>query len=283
MAIPSRGYGFEPQTSVEHTRFKSEYFSGTNTRIYFGDLWMDEITSFDFTLQEQVAPIFGYASFTFDRVARGSRQIQGTFRINFRESGYLNVVMQHLSQRKRKSTNPYHQAFEAEQWKKGLTADHLVNDKSNFEALAEEFESSLWGEGNNDSVKKAANRKDKETHFYPKYAEYDAKSGGVTHDDEISQRELAEDGFSIMIGYGPVNEDGSQKATDAAHTLTGVHLTGVRQVIQGDGMPIEEEYSFIAKDLDANIARGKSATKKKTAPTKRDPAKEVPGYRPIQN
>ncbi|MDK2600704.1 hypothetical protein QO179_24730 [Bacillus stercoris] len=42
-------------------------------------------------------------------------------------------------------------------------------------------------------------------------------------------------------------------AAESAHSLVGVQLTGVSQMIGGDGNPIQEQYTFIAKDLDRNV------------------------------
>lgn len=57
----------------------ANYYSGTDIRIYFGDNWIDEIVEIEWTMQEQLAPIYGFASYTWDKVARGNRFVQGSF------------------------------------------------------------------------------------------------------------------------------------------------------------------------------------------------------------
>lgn len=83
---------------VEYQQFPEEFFSGADVVIYFGDVWLADITSLQFTLIEPVRPIYGYASYTWDAVKRGTRLIQGRFSIAFREAGYLYRVLDHIGQ-----------------------------------------------------------------------------------------------------------------------------------------------------------------------------------------
>lgn len=100
MAAP-RGIRYDRtiDSSVEYQLFPEEYFSGADVSIYFGDVWLDDLTSLSFGIQEVVRPIYGYASHTWDYVMRGSRQVAGRFTIAFREAGYLNnLVLDHIAQ-----------------------------------------------------------------------------------------------------------------------------------------------------------------------------------------
>jgi hypothetical protein len=65
----------------ENNLFIEEYFSGTDTRIYIDDEEQTEIGYIAYSLQEQLKPIYGYASNTFDDVAIGSRIVSGTLKI----------------------------------------------------------------------------------------------------------------------------------------------------------------------------------------------------------
>ena len=229
------GYDFVRPT-VEYKRFNEEYFAGADVRIYFGDIWVDEITRLEFTMQENVAPIYGYASYTWDAVARGTRQIQGTFSINFKESYYLFSVLNKLSEKLKSSSS---QMFNKKTFTEGVTIEHLLSKAghSSFDALADEFERSLWGESKNSSIKKETDNRSKDSYFYP----------ASNHED------LREHGFDIIITYGPYNEKGGSSVAGTAESLIGVQLTGVSKVISQDGRPVEEQYSFIAKDFNARI------------------------------
>jgi hypothetical protein len=235
------GYEYGKNSTTEYQRFKSEYFTGADIRIYFGDIWVDEITSLQFTLQEQVAPIYGYASYTWDKVARGARSIQGSFTVNFKESYYLQAVLNSLSS-KMKGNSKSTPMFDTKQWKDGVDIEHLI---SSFDVVADEFEKSFWGEG---LLTSQSSKKNKGTYFYPNIG-----NDGGSEVLSLNQSELADSGFNILIGYGPMNEKDGMKASETAHSLIGVQLTGVSQLIGGDGQPIAEQYTFIAKDLDGNV------------------------------
>ena len=84
--------------NIEYQVFSEEYFSGSDITIYFGDVFVSEISGLEFILQEKVLPIFGYASKTFDATARGTRIVQGSFRVPFREAGYMSTIMTHLGE-----------------------------------------------------------------------------------------------------------------------------------------------------------------------------------------
>lgn len=83
--------------TIEHQLFPEEYFSGCDVTIYFGDIFVSEISGLQFELQEKVNPIYGYASKTWDAVARGSRIVTGSFKIPFREAGYLEAITSHIA------------------------------------------------------------------------------------------------------------------------------------------------------------------------------------------
>lgn len=66
--------------------------------VYFGDLWIDDLAGLEYGLQEMVRPVYGYASRTWDVFARGTRIVVGTFRLAFKEAGYLYRALDHIGQ-----------------------------------------------------------------------------------------------------------------------------------------------------------------------------------------
>lgn len=81
---------------TEYQLFPESYFSGHDVVMYFGDIWVDDITGLQFGLTEQVMPLYGYNSYTYDAALRGNRIVQGQFRIAFREAGYLYRIFEHI-------------------------------------------------------------------------------------------------------------------------------------------------------------------------------------------
>jgi hypothetical protein len=234
------GYNNQPNISTEYRRFNSDYYSGADVRIYFRDIWIDEINNLQFTLQENVAPIFGYCSTTWDKVARGTRHVQGSFTINFKESYYLHSVIERLESSMKDDDgdgNYESNGFSQDSFKEGSTIEHLLKSNgSNFDILADKFEDSLWGKSDNATINSRRDKRAKSSFFY-------------------GDGSLKDTGFNILLSYGPLNEADGRKVNETVHSLVGVQLTGVSQIIGLDGRPIEEQYQFIAKDLDANVAK----------------------------
>lgn len=69
-----------------------KYYSSLDADILFGGVFVDEVVSLNFAVQQNAMPIFGYNSYTFDDIALGSRLVQGQFTINFTEANYLSRV-----------------------------------------------------------------------------------------------------------------------------------------------------------------------------------------------
>ena len=78
-------YVFDPDRR-EKNLFKEEYFSSTDVEIYFDDKNQTEINYISFSLNEQLKPIYGYASRTWDDVAVGNRIVSGTFQMPINNS-----------------------------------------------------------------------------------------------------------------------------------------------------------------------------------------------------
>lgn len=247
------GYSYGANRTTEYRRFGSEYFAGADIRIYFGDIWIDEVTSLQFTLQEQVAPIFGYASYTWDKVARGSRYIQGAFSINFKESYYLQQVLKSLSSEVGSDNTGNTTGFNTKTWQSGLDIEALMkSNKQNFNDIADQFEESLWGASKNKDMNADIKAREQDSYFYPVFKTGVDAKGNPTYLTD-SQRNLTDNGFNILISYGPLNENNGINTPETTHSLVGVQLTGVSQIIGGDGSPVQEQYTFIAKDLDGDV------------------------------
>jgi len=86
-----------PPAPSEYTYPNSEYdkyFTVTGARMYIGNIFIDELNSVQYALQDNAVPIYGYASRYVDAYAQGRSLVQGQFTINFVTEGYLYTVMQ---------------------------------------------------------------------------------------------------------------------------------------------------------------------------------------------
>jgi hypothetical protein len=229
-------------TRVEYQIFSNEYFSGADMHIYFGDIWVDEITDISFTLQEEVLPIFGYNSYTYDTIARGKRMIQGQFTLNFTSTGYLQQVLTHADAiehalevgKQKKIVDPkYYEQYKLDEILK-------LYGKESFEQIANEYEEALWGvEEDNEN-----------TYLSPVNAPYFQRNTPM--------------GFDIRIQYGAVSEMMHHKKKEfyesnkgnafpnlTVETINGVQINGFMKTgsTSSQGAPVQETYSFIARDL----------------------------------
>jgi hypothetical protein len=237
---PMRDAYARQDNRVEYQIFSSEYFSAADVKLYFGDIWVDEVTDIQFQLQEEVMPIYGYNSYTFDTVARGKRIIQGSFAINFTSVGYLQQIMANanaifyaLEEGKKKDLikPEYYQNMRLDEILKKL-------GKDSFEQIADEYEKAIWGDEDSDELQL-------------NYADM----------PYFRQDDL---GFDIRIQYGAVSEavgyvndkfymsNKTEPPNVTVDVINGVQLTGMSKQgigVNSQGAPITEIYSFMARDL----------------------------------
>lgn len=162
---------------------KVRYYSSIDADLYFGDVFIDEITNITWQVQQNAMPIFGYNSYTFDTIATGSRIIQGQFAVNFTKANYLAEVMETMTTISRVTYG----------------IDNPATCKTFTDA---------------DNVRRRT----------PKW---DA-------------------GFDIVIGYGELK---SNNEYETYLILDCCQITGCAQSLDYNGEPVQEIYSFTARDI----------------------------------
>jgi hypothetical protein len=222
------------------------YYSGSQITVWFGNILIDDIYSIQWVRTQNKMPIYGYASQNFDAIANGTVLIQGNFVINFRQQNYMSYVM--------KSIKDLYQAYNSESnapsgnpqvWStvQNLISQHLQNgtfgpqtandiialgNSPNFFQLADDYASAVWGSA--------------------------ATQGATIAPADVEQSSDIPNGFLIQISYGaPPTSDAQttvQLMQSTTKTLNNVHLVGESQIIQVGGQPVQEQYSFIAKNTD---------------------------------
>ena len=219
---------------------KFDYYSGSQISVWFGNIFIDDIASIQWQRQQNKKPIYGYASQEFDAVANGTVIIQGSFIINFRQSGFLSMVMQEI-------TDLYN----------GLT--RVENFESVKQIIDMHLRSGTFGPQTADEIEALGNDPD----FVKLAASYenivwndeDTGPGGPTTAPDVQQAITIPTGFDILVNYGSTAGNEHSRYTDylqsASKTLLGVHLVGESQVIQVGGQSVMEQYDFIARGSDA--------------------------------
>jgi hypothetical protein len=226
----------------DYAIYPEEYFSGSDVSVYFGSEWVDEINAITFALSEYVQPLYGFNSYTYDYIQRGARLVRGSFRINFREAGYLMNIVNNAGNKKIGNISEflnnsyYKERFDVEAQKSSVlksSSDPSFWEKdakkmtaAELKSKAEDLQKAFWGE------------------------------------TEIATQKLETffpiNGFTIKIMYGSPMQMVTKKAEyDRLNDLppyttldvVDVQLTTVNQVISPDGPPVFEDYQFFAKDI----------------------------------
>lgn len=221
------------------------YHSGAQISVWFDDIWVNDISSITWQYSQEKRPLYGYASTYFDAVSRGQVIVQGSFTINFRQRDYISLVIENI-RRLEKDIKSWVSPSEAEdRWQsiRPIISSHLRNGtfgpssvediialgrSENFWETVDGYEAAIWDTLN------------EQEDFY-------------RDTPDVLQHRNFSQGFDINIVYGHLSDERSATPYDVMSStkkiLKGVHLTGSTQIIQATGEPIQEGYSFFAKDI----------------------------------
>lgn len=94
----------------QEDRYKLQYFTGTQASIWIGETWVAECFGISFSASQNIIPIFGYASNTFDAVAKGRVLVQGQFEINFIDEGYLYYTLHKMNAEKIRDPSEFNES-----------------------------------------------------------------------------------------------------------------------------------------------------------------------------
>ena len=234
--------------------YNIEYFSGAQVACYIGDIWVDEITSLQYSVRQSKHPLYGYASTLFNTVAKGQVIVQGSFTINFKEAGYMWLVLNEFNKRNGKIDlmNPLSSSEDIsrsniEQFVDGETdtyadRNQILSNLAAQSALAgfsstQRLQGSTGGEG---GVGFAENQ-------FEAFEDMIWKTSQAELDD-LDRR--ADDprlnGFDLYIAFGDFAGDNRRNHT--IQKLSNVHIIGSGKAVEINGMPIQEEYQFIARN-----------------------------------
>ena len=251
-------------------QYYQTYWSGLDARIYANDVLIDEILSLQFQLQEAVAPLFSYASYTYDTLMHGARRVTGAFSINFKRESYIyellrllrkakpgndRVLLQRDSEARRiaESGTATVEDFTALAAGGGNTkidkAGRVQFDPALFNEIAQDFEDAIWRRPDPKEQNTAVSRlvdtlSDSARLDRPKF-EVDRR---FNLEIQFSSTGLAESKKRKVAG-GPEPLGNTQIPVTTSTVLLGVALTGVERSLDDSGRPIMETYTFIARDV----------------------------------
>lgn len=216
-------FGYRNKTNLrDYSLFSSEYFTGCDVTLYFGNIWVDEINAITFSVQENILPIFGYNSYTFDALATGNRIVTGSFRVNFTESKYIYSIAEKLA-------NQQIPLF----IKSNISREQVVVEKQKFNI-------------------------NKRMVSFDEYCDYQESLYWKDKNKILKQGNsniYANKGFDILIVYGDRTVSSKSihnlyfKKDSSIIILKDVHIYSVQRVADTSDNPLMEEYQFVARDI----------------------------------
>jgi hypothetical protein len=259
-----------------------EYFSGAQMNMYIGDVLIDEVTSLEVKVHQKKMPVYGYASQLFDKVAAGTILVEGSFTINYKESGYLYTVLERyrslIKGGHSNKQSPFISQDALSQISKNRTGGAISNNqkgflrRQNIEQINASVEEIISGKNiNGDNI-----RPEELIDYYNSITGFNnnsrARNGSApgalppteaifeTFEDKIwGSEDLNRDSegrrgdsnrfddFTIYVTMGDYNRN--DRVNHTAKRIDNVHLLGQAQTIAINGEPIAEAYWFFAKNF----------------------------------
>lgn len=196
-----------------------DYYSGSQAKVFFDNVWIDDVKAISWEARQEKRPLWGYASQQFDDVAKGVLIINGQFNINFRGRGYITAVIDFIRNKDSKNSSnieSYLDRIKSNNWTNQDIVNLINNDE--FDKYLEAYEKVVW----------------------------DSESLNNT---EFNRPDEYSDGLNIVIKYGNW-EDDNESNISSTKVLSGVHLLGQSQIVRVGGEAVAETYSFIARGID---------------------------------
>ena len=205
-------------------------------KVFFGNIWIDDVVTLGFDLAEGKVPFYGYASKYFDAVGSGTIIVQGSFSISFKKPEYISQTIEVLRESPfisgdvlralgdKRAAQLGQERAKALEGSGSLSYEEVLDlarsdDFGSFQDLATGLKRSIWKTG---------------------------RDVGYSPTDHDRTREgTIQSGFDIIINYGK----------DAQKVIQDCHITGVHQAAQASGEPILEVYSFFARCMDPQLVK----------------------------
>ncbi len=253
-----------------------QYYSGNQAQIYIGDVLIDEVTSFHYSVRQSKAPVYGYASQLFDAVAPGQVLVQGSFSVNFVESGYLWLILN----RYKSFQNNLDKALNRIPGLKNVSPSSVLSSKGTKVSGGSNIPYSRITNNNKSldfisqaNIKKLINGQsstDERFEIYKNIAYYatinqpsDVNSAYQqivnVFEDEVWQEDIADvdllarrvddnffDDFDMFVIFGDFTKQGT---SHTVRRIRNVHLLGQAQSIELGGEPLQESYEFFARNI----------------------------------
>lgn len=267
--------------TVGSSIYDLEYFTSQQAALYIGDVFIDEAVGINYSIQQSKSPIYGYASQLFDAVSAGTVLAQGQFTINFKESGYIWLVLQRYKrfQNQVDATiqryNNVQDKFTAAQVGKksiGGTGKQILGGRNNpFARIVDKNKQfDFISRAGIERLVTGEASKDERFTFYQNLAGYATISNPTAKDkvfedivevfeDQVWQEDVSDiddftrraddnffDDFDMFVVFGDYTKPG---ANHTVKRIRNVHILGQAQSVDPDSGTLMETYSFFARNI----------------------------------
>lgn len=274
---------------VNFATYPQDYYTGSQTRVYFGGVYVDDIATIQYQSRHPKTPLYGYNDHQFRAIAKGQFIVEGNFTVAFKETGYLNVIMNLIKDQNSgilqlaKEQNPDSTQTFLRYIQQGMTPEEAVDlaaskgrsaigggnkDTQDFEDIAEVMEDTLWGKEGSVGVHGPR---------IPRSDELDYRKYTTGVVNKNFEKDIDKDGFDILLTFGDYRT-GSDAPEHTMISINDVHITGEALIATPSAEPIGISYTFFARGLNEKVSQSWTPIDKKQAEnpaTESDVSQEV--------
>jgi hypothetical protein len=244
---------------INFSTYSQEFYTGSQCKVFFGSIYADEIATIQYQTSNSKTPLYGYGDHQFRTVVKGQFLVRGSFTVAFKETGYLNSIM-NLIRAENQGTTFKGEKSSAETFRRYISQGYTVEQAldiaagkgesktfgggtptSDFEDISEVMEDIIWGKT---SDKAAPERKIPRSDELD-YFKYTGNTGTST-DIDIA-------GFDILLTFGSYRE-GDDSPEHTMISINDVHITGEALVVSPAGEPLGITYEFFARGLNERVS-----------------------------
>ena len=81
---------------IEREQFPNDFAAGIDTEIFLNDKRIDLITNIEYTVNENILPVFNYNSLVLNATAVGQRIVQGRFSVTYSGTNYIKGFLENI-------------------------------------------------------------------------------------------------------------------------------------------------------------------------------------------
>ena len=245
--------------------YNVDYFNGSQVAAFIGDVFVEEVTAINFVVQQNRRPIYGYADQHFKAMSKGQILVQGQFAINFKEAGYMWLILNEYRQKMKGLQNkldqsPVKSSSASFQQSIEQVINGEVKQEDRYKSIGDLSQAYASLAGFASTTRAAGKRKGEgeesvqivgdAENIFEAFENYVWGNKKDINGYDVSENRSADDTdlnpFDIYLTYGDFSS-GHDEMNHTVIKLEDCYIIGTAQRVEIDPLPIMEIYSFVAK------------------------------------